>query len=53
MDLTEAGMQPFMFNNTHALMCNGEIYNHEEIRDYFNLYAYKSKSDCETLLFRS
>ena len=50
MDLTEAGMQPFMFNNTHALMCNGEIYNHEEIRDYFNLYAYKSKSDCETLV---
>ena len=50
MDLTDAGMQPFIFNDTQALMCNGEIYNYEEIKDYFNLYAYKSNSDCEALV---
>ena len=33
MDLTDAGMQPFVYNDTNAIVCNGEIYNYEEIRD--------------------
>ena len=50
MDLTSAGMQPFVFNDRDAVMCNGELYNYEEVKDYFNLYPYKSKSDCEVLV---
>ena len=38
MDLTSAGMQPFVFNDRDAVMCNGELYNYEEVKDYFNLY---------------
>lgn len=48
MDLSHAGDQPFLHNNTY-FMCNGEIYNYKELeRDY--PFDYKSKSDCEVLV---
>ena len=44
-DLTDAGMQPFVYEKC-MLMCNGEIYNHKIFRYGFE----KSTSDCEILL---
>lgn len=44
-DLTDAGMQPFVYEKC-MLMCNGEIYNHKIFRYGFE----KSSSDCEILL---
>jgi len=31
-DLTDAGMQPFV-KDKEMLICNGEIYNHRDLRD--------------------
>jgi asparagine synthase (glutamine-hydrolysing) len=44
-DLTEAGMQPFVKENT-MLVCNGEIYNHK----IFRHGEEKGMSDCEVLI---
>lgn len=44
-DLTDAGMQPFK-RGREMLMCNGEIYNHNEFRRGDET----GKSDCEVLL---
>lgn len=52
MDLRSNGNQPFCSpeKKTH-LVCNGEIYNHKEIRtDYVSHYPFQSQSDCEVLL---
>lgn len=51
MDLSSNGMQPFKDFNNNALVCNGEIYNHKELRT--NLlpdFEFKSDSDCEVIL---
>ena len=45
-DLTDNGDQPFVNNNTY-LVCNGEIYNHEQLKH--NSLNIKSNSDCEVL----
>jgi asparagine synthase (glutamine-hydrolysing) len=42
-DLSESGMQPFT-SDKGMLVCNGEIYNHED------LYIGTGSSDCECLL---
>lgn len=47
-DISESGMQPFVSDGV-ICMCNGEIYNHEELRKEFGLVC-KSKSDCEVIL---
>ena len=44
-DTTSNGMQPFQLDDTFT-MCNGEIYNYDELCSGFTL---KSKSDCEVL----
>ena len=44
-DLTDAGMQPFR-EGKHMLVCNGEIYNHRELRTG----SEKSTSDCAVLI---
>jgi len=50
MDLTNAGNQPFVHKNKE-LMCNGEIYNFEELRKFLEpFYVFHSHSDCEVLL---
>lgn len=47
-DLTDAGNQP-MFHEEVFLLCNGEIYNHEELKSEYYLEC-KSHSDCEVVL---
>lgn len=49
MDLSHAGDQPFETDQT-LVVCNGEIYNHEQLRERFSDYSYISGSDCEVLL---
>lgn len=47
-DQTEAGNQPFISNNI-ILFCNGEIYNHQQLKKQYKIQC-KSKSDCECIL---
>lgn len=49
MDLSEDGNQPFV-NNQHILVCNGEIYNYEQLKLAYSNYNLHSKSDCEIIL---
>jgi asparagine synthase (glutamine-hydrolysing) len=52
MDLSEHGDQPFKHETDTRLvylLCNGEIYNHEEIQKIYN-FNLTSHSDCEKLL---
>jgi len=46
------GAQPIMSENgRQALAVNGEIYNHQDIRDEFEgRYAFRTESDCEVIL---
>jgi asparagine synthase (glutamine-hydrolysing) len=54
MDLSIKGDQPFTYSDdvrTIYIICNGEIYNHLELRKEFDeLYEFKSNSDCEVLI---
>ena len=43
------GEQPMIKNNC-ILMCNGEIYNHNELRKKHNLNVCETGSDCEIIL---
>ncbi len=45
--LSEAGMQPFIYNDI-VTICNGEIYNYKEIAAKYN-FTLTSGSDCEVL----
>ena len=47
-DVTETGDQPMELNNVYMIY-HGEIFNHKEIENTFNLQM-TSKSDCEVLL---
>ena len=47
-DLSWKGNQPMMINDV-AMICNGEIYNHEAIKKQYKLEC-TSNSDCETVL---
>jgi asparagine synthase (glutamine-hydrolysing) len=47
-DLSDEGNQPFSHNGIY-LICNGEIYNSDDLRSEFT-YSWKSKSDCEVLI---
>lgn len=51
-DLTFNGQQPFIqfYEGDHYIMiCNGEIYNAEKIKDKYNLHT-SSSSDCAVIL---
>lgn len=48
-DTSHAGDQPFSDDN-YTMMCNGEIFNHHQLREKYFDYAYVSKSDCEVIL---
>lgn len=51
MDLSEAGSQPFSSRSKTNLVCNGEIYNHRQLKtDYIDRYDFVSDSDCEVIL---
>lgn len=47
-DLTEVGDQPLLINDC-VLICNGEIFNHHELKLKYN-FDCKSKSDCEVII---
>lgn len=49
MDVTEAGMQPFVHDGV-TLMVNGEIYNELSLKARYAAYPYQGHSDCEVLL---
>lgn len=51
MGLHPEGMQPFELDGSYVV-CNGEIYGFEKLRDELKAkgYEFKSDSDCETLL---
>ena len=51
MGLTEEGMQPFELDGSYVV-CNGEIYGFERLREMLKGrgYSFKSDSDCEILL---
>lgn len=49
MDISENGMQPFVTPEV-ILMCNGEIYNEQQLKKSFSAYPFISRSDCETIL---
>ncbi len=48
-DTSEKGMQPFDTEEV-CLVCNGEIYNNESLRAYYDDYPFVSGSDCESLI---
>jgi asparagine synthase (glutamine-hydrolysing) len=47
-DTTSRGMQPFRKEGA-TLVCNGEIYNHEELESKHNIVC-ESRSDCECII---
>ena len=47
-DMSSLGDQPFYLDG-NFLVCNGEIYNHEELRETYKLKT-TSHSDCEVIL---
>lgn len=47
-DLSNNGNQPFE-NKDVSMMCNGEIYNHVQLKNKYNVFT-TSDSDCEVLL---
>ena len=47
-DLSDDGNQPIIYNGIY-LICNGEIYNSNELRKEF-VFDWKSNSDCEVLI---
>ncbi|MGM9646667.1 MAG: asparagine synthase B [Eubacteriales bacterium] len=51
MGLTPSGMQPFELDGSYVI-CNGEIYGFEKLRDELKQkgYTFQSDSDCEILL---
>lgn len=50
MDLSDKGDQPF-YRKGKYLVCNGEIYNHKELREHFKTsWQFISSSDCEVIL---
>jgi asparagine synthase (glutamine-hydrolysing) len=48
-DITSTGDQPLSLDNKYWLICNGEIYNHNELAQKYNLKT-KGHSDCEIIL---
>ncbi|MCJ2373870.1 asparagine synthase (glutamine-hydrolyzing) [Pseudomonas sp. RGM 3321] len=50
-DRTHHGNQPFYFTDGSFVICNGEIYNHEALKETFLANTpFVSGSDCEVLL---
>lgn len=47
-DLSDKGNQPLLLNEM-KLICNGEIYNHNELKKIYN-FKTESNSDCEIIL---
>lgn len=51
MDRSSHGNQPFRNTDGDGLICNGEIYNFEQLkRDHLGSFKFESQSDCEVIL---
>jgi asparagine synthase (glutamine-hydrolysing) len=48
-DISNAGNQPFE-DEKWIMVCNGEIYNHKQLRQSYSHYPYVSHSDCEVIM---
>jgi len=48
-DVSDLGNQPMIQGNIY-LICNGEIYNHADLRDLLNPLSFQSYSDCEVII---
>jgi asparagine synthase (glutamine-hydrolysing) len=48
-DITPAGDQPLVLDDTYFLVCNGEIYNHKELEKKYEIKT-NGHSDCEIIL---
>src|SRR3989344_2073899 len=49
MDVSNNGMQPFEYDN-YTMICNGEIYEYESLKNEIVDYEFKSTSDCEIII---
>jgi asparagine synthase (glutamine-hydrolysing) len=47
-DLTDAGIQPFIYNDRHLLVFNGEIFNYIELREELKKSGHKFKTQTDT-----
>lgn len=51
MDTSFSGDQPLYHpNKPYILICNGEIYNYQQLKEKYNIQTY-SNSDCEVILY--
>ena len=52
-DVSSKGNQPLIKDNDYYLICNGEIYNHQELKNENEEFIsnMKSKSDCEIIIY--
>ena len=48
-DISSSGNQPLIKNDNYFLICNGEIYNHKELKEE-NDFITQSNSDCEIII---
>ena len=48
-DISSNGDQPLIKNDNYFLICNGEIYNHKELKEA-NDFITQSNSDCEIII---
>jgi asparagine synthase (glutamine-hydrolysing) len=48
-DLSKSGNQPFQ-NKHSTLVCNGEVYNYEELKKDHAEFDFQSESDCEVII---
>ena len=48
-DVSDNANQPFIFDDK-VLIINGEIYNHQEIREEYKDFKFQSDSDCESVM---
>lgn len=46
-DLSPAGNQPMSYKNRYWMVCNGEIYNYQSVRQKLILAGYRFKSQCD------
>ncbi len=52
-DLSPAGHQPMLTpNERHAIIFNGEVYNHEDFKQKVTTFSFRGHSDTETVLYR-
>ena len=48
-DLSDTGNQPLTLDDKYYLVCNGEIFNHDQINKSYGFFP-SSKSDCHVIL---